>query len=43
MIEAGPVVIGSGIRASKIVIDGADLARLPGAEVIDGLARSADG
>lgn len=43
VIEAGPVVIGSGIRASKIVIDGADLARLPGAEVIDGLARSADG
>lgn len=39
VIEAGPVVIGSGIRASKIVIDGADLAKLPGAEVIDGLGR----
>ncbi len=38
---AGPVVIGSGIRGSKIVIDGAVLASLPGAEVIDGLARPA--
>lgn len=36
--SAGPVVIGSGLRASKIVIDGADLARLPNAEVIEGLA-----
>lgn len=36
--RAGLVVIGSGIRASKILIDGADLGRLPGAEVIDGLA-----
>ncbi len=35
---AGPVVIGSGIRGSKIVIDGAALAGLPGAEVIEGLA-----
>ena len=38
---AGPVVIGSGIRGSKIVIDGAVLASLPGAEVIEGLARPA--
>lgn len=36
---AGPVVIGSGIRGSKIVIDGALLALLPGAEVVEGLAR----
>ena len=36
---AGPVIIGSGIRSSKIVIDGAALATLPGAEVIEGLAR----
>jgi prolyl-tRNA editing enzyme YbaK/EbsC (Cys-tRNA(Pro) deacylase) len=36
--NSGLVVIGSGIRASKMVIDGADLARLPGAEVIEGLA-----
>jgi prolyl-tRNA editing enzyme YbaK/EbsC (Cys-tRNA(Pro) deacylase) len=35
---AGPVVIGSGIRGSKIVMDGAALGLLPGAEVIDGLA-----
>ncbi|MGY4721157.1 YbaK/EbsC family protein [Naumannella cuiyingiana] len=31
---AGPVVIGAGVRAAKIMIDGADLARLPGAEVL---------
>jgi len=37
--DAGPVVVGSGIRGSKIVVDGADLALLPGAEVIDELAR----
>lgn len=36
--EAGHVIIGSGIRRSKIVLDGAELAALPGAEVIDGLA-----
>jgi prolyl-tRNA editing enzyme YbaK/EbsC (Cys-tRNA(Pro) deacylase) len=36
---AGPVVIGSGIRGSKIVLDGALLASLPDAEVVDGLAR----
>jgi prolyl-tRNA editing enzyme YbaK/EbsC (Cys-tRNA(Pro) deacylase) len=35
---AGPVVIGSGIRGSKIVLDGALLADLAGAEVIEGLA-----
>lgn len=35
---AGPVVIGSGLRASKIVVDGAALAGLPHATVIDGLA-----
>lgn len=36
---AGPVVIGSGIRGSKIVLDGALLGGLPGADVVDGLAR----
>jgi prolyl-tRNA editing enzyme YbaK/EbsC (Cys-tRNA(Pro) deacylase) len=35
---AGPVVIGAGIRGAKIVLDGALLAELPGAEVIEGLA-----
>lgn len=39
VVDAGPVVVGSGIRASKIVVAGADLALLPGAEVIQGLAR----
>lgn len=39
VITAGPVVIGSGLRASKIVVDGSELARLPNAEVLDGLAR----
>jgi prolyl-tRNA editing enzyme YbaK/EbsC (Cys-tRNA(Pro) deacylase) len=34
-------VIGSGVRRSKIAIPGATLAAWPGAEVIDGLARSA--
>ena len=33
------VVIGSGLRASKIAIAGPALGALPGAEVIDGLAR----
>lgn len=37
--EAGPVVIGSGRRASKIIVDGAALARFPQVEVLDGLAR----
>ena len=35
---AGPVVIGSGIRGSKIVIDGSALTLLPGAKLIEGLA-----
>jgi prolyl-tRNA editing enzyme YbaK/EbsC (Cys-tRNA(Pro) deacylase) len=35
---AGDVVVGSGIRRSKLVLPGAALADLPGAEVIDGLA-----
>lgn len=38
VVAAGPVVIGAGIRRAKIVLDGALLALLPGAEVIDGLA-----
>lgn len=31
---AGLVVIGAGIRGAKLLLDGADLAKLPGAEVI---------
>ena len=32
------VVVGSGVRRSKLVLPGAALAELPGAEVVDGLA-----
>ncbi|MEV5966468.1 YbaK/EbsC family protein [Kribbella sp. NPDC051952] len=35
VIAAGPVVIGSGIRGSKILLDGAELAKLPTATVLD--------
>jgi prolyl-tRNA editing enzyme YbaK/EbsC (Cys-tRNA(Pro) deacylase) len=35
------VIIGSGIRGSKIELPGAALARLPGAEVVDDLAKPA--
>jgi prolyl-tRNA editing enzyme YbaK/EbsC (Cys-tRNA(Pro) deacylase) len=38
VVEAELVVIGSGVRRSKILLPGAVLARLPGAEVVDGLA-----
>jgi len=34
VVEAGIVVIGSGVRASKLAIDGAVLATLPNAEVL---------
>jgi prolyl-tRNA editing enzyme YbaK/EbsC (Cys-tRNA(Pro) deacylase) len=37
--EAGDVVVGSGVRRSKLVLPGALLAELPAAEMIDGLAR----
>lgn len=37
--EAPRVVIGSGIRGSKLWISGAALAQLPSAEVLDGLGR----
>ena len=39
VVDAGVVVIGSGVRRSKLALAGALLAQLPGAEVIDGLAR----
>lgn len=32
---AGPVVIGAGSRGAKLLVDGAALARLPGAEVLN--------
>src|ERR1700730_1015024 len=37
-VEAGVVVIGSGVRRSKILLPGRLLAQLPTAEVIEGLA-----
>ena len=37
--EAGEVVIGSGIRGSKLFLPGSSLAALPDAEVIEGMAR----
>ena len=41
-VAAAPrVVIGSGLRRSKLTLPGAALAALPGAEVLDGLARLA--
>lgn len=36
--DAGEVIIGSGIRGSKLVLDGATLAAFPGVEVIEDLA-----
>jgi prolyl-tRNA editing enzyme YbaK/EbsC (Cys-tRNA(Pro) deacylase) len=38
VVAAGDVVIGSGVRRSKLVLPGKALGDLPGAEVIDGLA-----
>lgn len=39
-VAAAPeLVIGSGIRGSKLLISGAALAALPGAEVVEGLGR----
>ena len=35
VLEAGPVVVGSGLRRSKILLDAADLAALPSAAVLD--------
>jgi prolyl-tRNA editing enzyme YbaK/EbsC (Cys-tRNA(Pro) deacylase) len=38
VVAAGDVVIGSGLRRSKLVLAGQALGRLPGAEVIEALA-----
>jgi prolyl-tRNA editing enzyme YbaK/EbsC (Cys-tRNA(Pro) deacylase) len=40
VIEAGDVVIGSGVRRSKLILPAWSLLDLPKAERIDGLARS---
>jgi len=34
VLAAGPVVIGAGVRGAKLLVDAAELARLPGAEVL---------
>jgi prolyl-tRNA editing enzyme YbaK/EbsC (Cys-tRNA(Pro) deacylase) len=38
VVETDVVVLGSGVRRSKILLPGAMVARLPGVQVIDGLA-----
>ena len=38
VVAAGPVVVGSGLRRSKLVLDGASLPTLPMAQVVDGMA-----
>lgn len=40
VLETSQVVIGSGVRHSKLVLPGATLARLPGAQVKAGLGRA---
>ncbi|MDN5895783.1 MAG: YbaK/EbsC family protein [Nocardioides sp.] len=39
VLEIDRAIIGSGVRASKLFLPGTLLAELPGAEVLDGLAR----
>jgi prolyl-tRNA editing enzyme YbaK/EbsC (Cys-tRNA(Pro) deacylase) len=39
VVDAGDVVVGSGVRRSKIVVAGSTLAALPNATVVDGLGQ----
>ncbi|MGH8889568.1 MAG: YbaK/EbsC family protein [Acidothermaceae bacterium] len=39
VVEAGPVVVGSGLRKSKIIVSGELLATLPNADVLDALGQ----
>lgn len=39
VVEVPYVIIGSGLRASKIALPGRALAELPGAQIVEGLAR----
>jgi prolyl-tRNA editing enzyme YbaK/EbsC (Cys-tRNA(Pro) deacylase) len=41
VVAAGPVVVGSGVRRSKLCLAGAALGELPGAEVLEGLGLTA--
>jgi prolyl-tRNA editing enzyme YbaK/EbsC (Cys-tRNA(Pro) deacylase) len=43
VVSAGTVVIGSGIRGSKLALPATALAELPSADVLDGLARPSNG
>ena len=43
VVATDVVVVGSGVRRSKLVLPGAALAELPGAEVVEGLGRPAQG
>lgn len=43
VVAAGIVVIGAGVRGAKLLIPGADLAKLPGADVLALTIESADG
>ncbi|MFC7406886.1 YbaK/EbsC family protein [Georgenia alba] len=38
-VRSGPSIVGSGVRRSKLLMPGEVLQALPGAEVVDGLAR----
>ncbi|WP_435748154.1 YbaK/EbsC family protein [Nocardioides sp. SYSU DS0663] len=38
VVDVEVAVVGSGVRRSKLLLPGRDLATLPGAEVVDGLA-----
>jgi prolyl-tRNA editing enzyme YbaK/EbsC (Cys-tRNA(Pro) deacylase) len=40
VVATDVVVVGSGVRRSKLVLPGAALAALPGAEVVEGLGRT---
>lgn len=42
VVSTSEVIIGSGVRHSKIALSGVALGGLPGAEVIEGLARDVD-
>jgi prolyl-tRNA editing enzyme YbaK/EbsC (Cys-tRNA(Pro) deacylase) len=35
VVEAGPVVIGAGVRGAKLLVHGSALAALPGAVVLE--------
>ncbi|MDR2567238.1 MAG: hypothetical protein LBC97_14490 [Bifidobacteriaceae bacterium] len=41
VVDGGPAIIGAGVRQAKLVLPGAILATLPGAEIVDGLALGA--